>query len=117
MPYQTSIDVNFKSENCSNSPTIIGFTNMQRAIQSPSFKKRKAPPPLESSDLNVSLLLRLSVDTLSLTKIESLTKDEKKNLDLPNLLSLQDLLLRYKLHLARNDMLALVESASGSFLA
>ena len=55
--------------------------------------------------------------TNSLTKIESLTKDEKKNLDLPNLLSLQDLLSQYKLHLARNDMLALVESASGSFLA
>ena len=83
MPYQTSIDVNFKSENCSNSPTIIGFTNMQRAIQSPSLKKRKAPPPLESSDLNVSLLLRLSVDTLScvehrITKEqEELEKEEK----------------------------------------
>ena len=83
VPYQTSIDVNFKSENCSNSPTIIGFTNMQRAIQSPSLKKRKAPPPLESSDLNVSLLLRLSVDTLScvehrITKEqEALEKEEK----------------------------------------
>ena len=83
VPYQTSIDVNFKSENCSNSPTIIGFTNMQRAIQSHSLNKRKAPPPLESSDLNVSLLLRLSVDTLScvehrITKEqEELEKEEK----------------------------------------
>ena len=56
---------------------------MQRAIQSPSLKKRKAPPPLESSDLNVSLLLRLSVDTLScvehrITKEqEELEKEEK----------------------------------------
>ncbi len=86
MPYQTSIDVNFESENCSNSSTIIDFTNMQRAIQSPSLIKRKAPPPLESSDLNVSLLLRLSIDTLScvehrITKEqEELGKEEKLGL-------------------------------------
>jgi hypothetical protein len=59
---------------------------MQRGIQSASLNTRKAPPPLESSDLNVSLLLRLSIDTLSCVdhrftkEQEELGKEEKLGL-------------------------------------